>query len=351
MHLSCNTGGGGSGEAGCVRKKYIHISKQEKSTMFRNMKVGFRLALGFTIVLVIMIAIIGVSLWQANVSHEDLTRIVEKNNVRIHLANNMIDDARDTAIVIRNILLATHSINDKSLESAQKNKDHLAEIWKEYVESVATLEHLITKDDAKGFDLFRKVDRSATAARQLQDQVIELVEVDKYQEAVDFMTTKAYPAVKQWISDTDDLIHHNEERNAFRYAEAEAVVHYAFIIMSILGVAAIGLSVLIIFVLNLSITRPLSQIVQAANRIAAGDLSGDIILEEKRGDEIGLLMQSMNTMVATIKALVTDTATLSRAAVAGKLGGIGGISERLSKGLTIPSPGWWDCWMPCRPRP
>ncbi|HCC54890.1 MAG TPA: hypothetical protein DEQ20_08215 [Desulfobulbaceae bacterium] len=269
--------------------------------MFKDMKVGFRLALGFTMVLILMLAIIGVSLRHAKENHAELERIVKINNVRIQLANQMTDEARDTAIVIRNILLATHIINPKSSGGIQKHQDHLAKIRKEYSASATTLERLITKDDAKGLDLFRKADTAATAARPLQDHVIELTEAGKHEEAIYFMNTKAYPAVKQWINDTEDLIHHNEERNTIRYTAAEEAAHAAFITLLILGAGAIGLSVLIIFFLNRSITQPLSLSVEAADRIATGDLATDIHIPEARRDEIGILIQSLNKMVAALR--------------------------------------------------
>ena len=269
--------------------------------MFGNMKVGLRLALGFTLVLVLMIAILGVSLRYAQESHDELDRIVNINNVRIHLANKMVDDARDTAITIRNLLLATQTVNTPSSESIQKGRDQLAEIQRGYLESATAIEPLITKDDADGFSLLRKLEISAATARQLQDQVIELVSAGQHQEAIDFMTGKAYPSVRQWIGDMDNFIHHNEARNTIRYAAAEETAHSALGAMFILGTVAIVLSVLIIISLNKSITRPLSLSVDAANRIASGDLAGEIPMAEKRGDEIGLLMQSLNKMVAALR--------------------------------------------------
>jgi methyl-accepting chemotaxis protein len=59
-----------------------------------------------------------------------------------------------------------------------------------------------------------------------------------------------------------------------RYTAAEETAHAALRAIIILGALTVGLSWLIIIVLNVSITRPLNRIVQAANRIAAGDLSG-----------------------------------------------------------------------------
>ena len=272
--------------------------------MFRNMKVGSRLALGFSLVLVLMVAIIGVSLRKAQVSREKLERIVKVNNVRVRLANDMIDDARETAIDVRNILLAKYK-NDSS-ESIKKIRDHLAELRRTYSESLAKIKELVPEDDKKGLELLSNLEASEAAARQLQDQVIELAVAGQHAEGTDLMTEKAYPTVKQWIDETDNLIRYNEERTALRYDEAEKAADVARTTMFILGVVAIALSVAIVIFLTLGITRPLNLSVRAANRIASGDLTMDLSTAEKRGDELGFLIQSFSKMVENIRRSTAD---------------------------------------------
>jgi signal transduction histidine kinase len=221
--------------------------------MFRNIKIESRLALGFSIVLVIMFAIIGVSLRQAQVSDKNLEHIVTVNNVRVQLANNMIDDVRETAITVRDILLATHTINIESSESAQKGRDNLAELRRTYTDNIDAIKKLISKDDKEGFDLISKIETSGSAARQLQDQVIELTMAGKHIEGIDFMAGKAYPIVKQWISETKDFVHHNEGRTALRFNEAKKTAHLAHTTMNILGTAAIVLSVAIFIFIYLGV--------------------------------------------------------------------------------------------------
>lgn len=58
-------------------------------------------------------------------------------------------------------------------------------------------------------------------------------------------------------------------------------------------------SLVIIMLLTRSITRPLNKITAAAKKIAAGDLSVDIIVEGK--DEVGDLAQSFSTMVEGLR--------------------------------------------------
>ena len=92
--------------------------------MFKNMKIGWRMGLGFSLVLVFMIVIILVSLNEMEDSRDNLDRIVKVNNVRLSLANDMIDDARETAIAVRTFLLGKYS--NQPSESIQKMRDELA---------------------------------------------------------------------------------------------------------------------------------------------------------------------------------------------------------------------------------
>ena len=78
----------------------------------------------------------------------------------------------------------------------------------------------------------------------------------------------------------------------FRYNEANKADTTARATMFILGVLAIALAIAIAVFLTLSITRPLKVSVQTANRIAAKDLTVDLSTYRKRGDEVGVLIQS-----------------------------------------------------------
>ena len=267
--------------------------------MFRNMKIGWRMGLGFVLVIVFMIAIILVALHQTQVSHEKLERIVKVNNVRLGLANSMINEARDTAISIRNVLLAKY--RKESGGSLQKMRDELAEQRRMYNENFAKTKELTPKDDTKGLDLLSQVAASGDAARQWQDQVIELAVAGKHVKGADLMVAKAYPSVKLWIKAANDLIQHNEELTALRYKQAEEAAQAARMTMFILGAAAVALSVLIVVFLTLSITKPLGSAVQAADRIASGDLTVDLSMVAKRGDELGVLMQALGKMAEYLR--------------------------------------------------
>ncbi len=272
--------------------------------MFKNMKIGLRLGLSVSLILVFMIAIILVSLNQITVSHDKLTRIVKINNVRIQMANNMINVARQTALDVRGILLAKYQ--NQKIENIQKMIGDLAEHRKKYKEAATRLETLFEKEDTKGFNILSQVNAYADTARQYQDKVIDLILAGKPNDGTGLMLREAYPGVNLWINNVDLLVTYNEEYNSLRYDQAEKAQSEARTLMTILGIAATVLSVVIAIFLTLSITRPLNISLQAADLIASKDLTRDLSTFEKRGDEFGDMTQSFNRMVETLREQIQE---------------------------------------------
>ena len=263
--------------------------------MFNNMKIGLRLALGFCLVIGFMIAIIIVSLNQMADSRYMLDRIVKVNNVRVQLANSMIDNVREVSIALRTSLL----LKDTGKTKEMRNK--IAESRKEYDENFKKVEELTPLDDAKALEIISKVKASEEKSRTLNNAVFDLAASGKHDAALDLMIGKAGPAVGQWIEVIDDLIHYNEKRIASRYDEATIAQENARKSMFILGAAAIALALMIAVFLTLGITRPLKTSVDAANRIASKDLTIDLSKYKKRGDEVGVLIQSFGRMIGTLR--------------------------------------------------
>lgn len=272
--------------------------------MFNNMKIGMRLALGFCLVIVFMIAVIVVSINQMAVSHSNLERIVKVNNVRVHMANNMIDNAREVALAVRGTLMLKY--DKASGEKILKMKDNWAEKWDIYDQNVANIKKLIGTEDADGLTLLGKVEASGDTARQLTAKAIEMTLSGKADDATAFVFSKAYPSVQLWIKVNQDFIKHNEERTAFRYNEANQAQEHARITMYILGLLATALAAVIAVFLTLSITGPLKLSVRTANRIAAKDLTVDLSAYRKRGDEAGVLIQSFGTMVKALREQIRN---------------------------------------------
>ena len=268
--------------------------------MFKNLKISLRLGLSFSIILFFMIAIISVSLSQIKVTRTMFDRIVKTNNVRLQLANNMIDHVREVSINLRNILLLKDS--GKTLEL----KNRIDSIRNLYDTDFKILEGLIANDDTISFAIVAKIKTSLDVSRYLNNKIIDLSTAGKFDDAILLMNQQASKEVAALINIIDVLITHNEDRSTLRYTEAEKAQDTARLTMFILGTVAIALAIMISIFLTLSITSPLKISVKTADRIASGDLTIDLSLAEKRRDELGLLLQAFSKMVSNLRGSVKD---------------------------------------------
>lgn len=83
---------------------------------------------------------------------------------------------------------------------------------------------------------------------------------------------------------------------------ANATIAGAARATALLTSAVIICAVLLVFALGRSATRPLDQLVGAAERVAEGDLTFEI--DQNRRDEIGQLARAFNQMIHSLRALI-----------------------------------------------
>src|SRR3989339_1066950 len=263
--------------------------------MFKNMKIGLRLALGFCLLIGFMILIIIVSINQMAASHDKLDRIVKINSVCVQSANGMIADVREVSIAMRTALLF------KDTEKAREIRSAIAENRKVYDDNLKKVKELTPSDDTAAVGMISKVKASQEISRALNNDVLDLAVAGKHSEAFGLMTGKASPAVGQWIENVDDLVRHSETRTALRYDEANIAQENARTFMYLIGAVAIVLALAIAIFLTLGIIRPLRASVNAANMIASKNLTVELSADKKRGDELGDLLRSLSSMGETLR--------------------------------------------------
>jgi len=272
--------------------------------MLKNMKIGVRLGSGFAVIIILMILTIIISFVSMKNSYERVERIVKINNVRIKLSSAMIDNARETAIEVRNALLGKGRLDRKIYLDQVRNI--IIEKRKMYNESILKLEDMTASDDEKGLNLISKTKSAGAFAEKLQNKVLGLADDGRFDEGTAVMFTEAYPSVKEWIISMNNLIRYNEERNDLRYNQMVESQNSAQTFIIIIGIVAIISGLVLAFTLTLSITRPLALAVNTANSISKGDLTIEIS-SGGRKDEIGFLMDSLRTMNLALVKQTKDT--------------------------------------------
>lgn len=179
--------------------------------MLSNIKIGKRMGIAFTILLVIMVALIWFGLNGMSGMAFNLERIVKVNNTRLELLNQCQINVSEVSINLRNILL------DANMEKRQEYVKRIADQRGKYDEQFNKTIEMTSTDDKKSHELFTKIKEATEAARGFNKHVTELALAGKDAEAVAFMNRDARPAVRKWLTLLDELIAHNTERNKIRY--------------------------------------------------------------------------------------------------------------------------------------
>ena len=295
--------------------------------MFKNMKVGMRLGLGFCVVLLLMIGIIYSGISGMSSQNEKLDEVVNQNVYKTALSNTMSENVHIVSRIIRNMILIT----DDAVMQAEMEKLNKARAT--YNKAREDLEK--TPASEKGKVIRKAIDEAAVAARDMNNKVIELARANKNADATDVLLTKAAPLVSKWQEALDDNLELQAENNRDDAKAASEAYNASRNLMFTLGGIALVMGVGIAFWVTRSITLPLSIAMDVAQKIAAGDLTAKI--EAASNDETGQLLTAMKVMQDDLTKIVAEIKNLVASANKGdfntkmNLNGKAGYTKELSE--------------------
>jgi len=266
--------------------------------MFKNMKIGTRLGLGFAIVLILMMALIMVAVNRLGNIYADLDRIVKVNNVRDGLANDIVGIVREDAIAVRNAFLQK--------ERTQEMRKRLDDDKVKFDDLFKKVEEMTPKDDLKGHEILAKVKKTNNEQHALNDRTMELILLNKHAEAFSLYEKEARQTVRQCIQASEELNKHQDERSEIRYAEAVRAYNSALLAMFILGGCAALLAAAIAFLLTRSITHAFrdaqvsaDNVSSASQQLSAGaeQLSQGTTEQASSAEEASSAIEEMNATI------------------------------------------------------
>ncbi len=219
------------------------------------MRVSTKLYLGFSVPLAMMVVLIVISLVNMASIGENMERIVTVNNVRSDLSQDVASDVRDLEIGLAMIIL------NKTDEERQMEKKRINELREKYVASLKKIADETTKDDAKGKEILARIIANQDAAREFNNQLVELAMANKEAEATGVMNNKSEPAMAKLLASIDELVQHQIELTKKRYAESMAAYASARLWTLIVSALAALLTGWIAFVITRGITKPLTRVI------------------------------------------------------------------------------------------
>jgi len=237
--------------------------------------------------------------------------------VKVAIASDITARTLDNARQLRNMQIFTDETElagykSKTQENRAKNGEDLGKI-----------EKLIITDAGK---LLLK-DVQSTRAKLPYDQLYELIRTDKSKSAA-FLKSDFTPANDALMTALGALSAHEKALTSASVDEANVTYENSRKLIIGFSLAASILAALIAFFLARSVTRPLARAVEAANLLAAGDLTVSITPEST--DETGQLLLSMQSMIAKLSQVVTEVNN-SAASLAGASEEVSATAQSLSQ--------------------
>ena len=276
--------------------------------MLNNLKIGVRLGIGFAITLILLLVIGAVSYTRLAALNVEIDGLVRDKFPKTVQANDIIDAVNSIARNLRNAYIF-------SGDDRQKALDVIPEQRKIISDRLEKLDKSVTSE--KGKEGLAKVKAARTAYVAHQDKFMELLKTDKKAELLTLLQGDMAKTQDAYVKSVNEMVDLQTELMEAAGKDADSMVASTERMLLILSAVATLLAVLVGWLITRSITGPTNNLVQGADKMAAGDFSFKLDVDSK--DEVGMLAKSVRAMQASVQAMITDANMLAKAAVDGKL--------------------------------
>ncbi|MDK8463042.1 methyl-accepting chemotaxis protein [Marinobacter sp. SS13-12] len=135
---------------------------------------------------------------------------------------------------------------------------------------------------------------------------------------------------EQMYAVATDTINSMEELKYDQQTELQEIYDLAVAEILIVTVFAFGIAIVLGWVLTRSITRPINEAVEIANKVASGDLTVNV--HSQRGDEFGQLLAAFATMITNLRELIREIET-GASSIASSSEELSTVTNQTSKGV------------------
>ena len=254
--------------------------------MNSRLSIGRQLALGFSLVLVLVVTIAAIGLWRLQESKAETHAMLDAPLTKERLVSDWYAivnaGARRTVAVARSAdpSLATFFADDAKSSSARST------------ELQKSLEDLLDGQAEKAV-FATIVEHRKTFIRE-RDAIMKLKQEGRHDEAQSLLEKEFQPAATAYLGSMMELVKLQRQDLDARAAALEASNARSGVMLLSLAAVALGLGAAVSWFITGRIAGPLQDAAQAAHRVASGDLTTP--LRSDRRDETGDLLRALEGM-------------------------------------------------------
>ena len=259
---------------------------------FNNMKIMPKLILGFILVALLAGTVGYIGIRSINTINDNDTMLYEKMTVPIATLQDMTDSfQRMRNNLLELTVVETPAERTNLLKSIGERRSELVKYSDDFSK---TMIHQDVKDQ------FIKYQEARKQYNQVADQVINMVNAGNPTGARALLRSDGEKVRKIYQEDLNVLINLKldsaKKTSENNDGQANAAIHTMLILIAVSMVLAIVLG----WFIARKIGIPIKKLVEVADKLAVGDVN--VSVESKNTDEIGLLAQSLARMINNIRS-------------------------------------------------
>ncbi|MES2297305.1 MAG: methyl-accepting chemotaxis protein [Pseudomonadota bacterium] len=264
-----------------------------------HLSIGQRLALGFGIVIALLVLLASLSYVQIVSLNQEVGLTVKTRYPKTVAANQIKADVSEATRNMLSVLIMTDPTQVKKEIANMEAKSNSA--------SAAIADLNKTTTDAQGQEILKAIGAIRDKFIPLQADFVGLVNDDKRDEAMIKFMFKLRPLQGKYFEQVDKFVAYQNTLMEQSGQGAAAATQRTEGLILALTVAAIALSLTVAYLATRSITAPLTEAVTVAKRVANGDLTSVILVT--RHDEMGQMMQALKDMNDSLIKIVAEVRT------------------------------------------
>jgi methyl-accepting chemotaxis protein len=277
------------------------------------MKVGMRLALGFALVLVLMVVLTVVGIVRTGQIQNRLDHVIGVSNVVTRLVVDMRNNVSERVTSLRTLTLMTDPADMEPELKRFKEQTAKYDALQDKLSEKFALEA-----SAEEKALLAQIKEAEGVAMPAIAKASELYLANNAMDATRVMVKEIRPAQKKWLEALDQLAEREDKQNAQTQLDASAQYDSARNVMLVTLVVAVALGVAAAYVITRGLLKQLGgepgYTSKIATSIAEGDLS--IAIDTKSSDKGSLLSemkQMRNSLVDIVSQVRRGTHTITTA--------------------------------------
>jgi methyl-accepting chemotaxis protein len=267
--------------------------------MFKNLKIGARLGLGFGIVFILLLVISTIAYTRIYMLDDEISNMVKDRFPKIVMTSNINEQVLLIERVMRNALLVAKP------DEVQKELDRIPEARKTITDRYEKLEKATHSEAGRKVLGIAEEKRKAYVAEL--NRFIELAQSGKRDEAIAHLLGSMRTAQRDYLASINGMMAFQEESMKKAGETADLAATQAAQLVLVLTIAALIAGIGCALWITRSITRPIHQALAAANALSEGDLT--VRVEAQGRDEVSQLMSAMQAMTARLGEIIGEVRT------------------------------------------